>query len=178
MNDEATSSEVQVREANQDEMGVVRELFQEYAQSLGFDLSFQNFEEELATLPGHYARPRGRLLLAFCGEQAAGCVGLRPFDPGRCEMKRLYVRPAFRGRGIGDRLLKRFLQEARGLRTGIRGKSDYQSVVLDTVQPLMSRAIAVYKRMGFREIPPYRPNPIAGAVYMELRLKPGFSPQE
>lgn len=155
-------SELTIREARDDEMGLVRELFLEYARSLDFDLGFQNFEEELASLPGKYARPEGCLLLAFWDGAPAGCVALRPFDPGRCEMKRLYVRPEFRGKKIGDALLEKFLTAARELR--------YQSVTLDSVQPLMSRAIAMYKSVGFREIPPYRPSPVRGAVYLELTL--------
>jgi putative acetyltransferase len=174
---EPSSSAVVIREARPDEMGLVRELFVEYAQSLGFDLGFQGFEEEVATLPGKYARPMGRLLLALCGEEPAGCVGLRPFDARRCEMKRLYVRPAYRGRGIGEALLGRFLKEARGIEAAegdlgsdIGNNPRYRSVVLDTIEPLMLRAVAMYKKAGFREIPPYRPNPLRGAVYLELAL--------
>lgn len=155
-------NDLTIRDARPDETGLVRELFLEYARSLDFDLSFQNFDEELSTLPGKYAPPEGRLLLAFWEGEPAGCVALRPLDPGRCEMKRLYVRPGFRGKKIGDALLARFLAEARA--------AGYQSVTLDSVQPLMSRAIAMYKSVGFREIPPYRPNPVRGAVYLELQL--------
>ena len=134
----------------------------EYAGTLDFDLGFQNFDEELASLPGKYTSPAGCILLAFVDDQPAGCVAMRPFDAGRCEMKRLYVRPAYRGLKIGDALIARFTYEAR--------TKGYQSVVLDTVAPLMSRAIAMYKRLGFREIPPYRPNPIRGAMYLEMQL--------
>jgi ribosomal protein S18 acetylase RimI-like enzyme len=172
MSAEPTSKAVLIREARADEMDLVRDLFTEYARSLDFDLSFQNFEEELATLPGKYAPPLGGLWLAFRGDEAAGCVALRPFDEGRCEMKRLYVRPQFRGLKIGERLLEHFLKEAREIGSGKNSGGHYQSVVLDTIQPLMSKAIAMYKSVGFREIPPYRPNPIRGAVYMELTLKP------
>lgn len=160
---ELTSSEVVIREARADEMVLVRALFLEYAGSLGFNLGFQNFDEELATLPDKYAKPNGRILLAFLREEAAGCVALRPFDAHRCEMKRLYVRPAFRGHHIGDGLIARLMQEAREI-------GHYESVLLDTIQPLMSRAIALYKKMGFCEIPAYRPNPIEGAVYLEYKL--------
>lgn len=169
--------EVVIREAYPEEMGLVRELFREYAHSLDFDLGFQNFEEELANLPGSYASPYGRILLAFCGAEAAGCVALRPFDERRCEMKRLFVRPAHRGKGVGEALIERFLEEARAIALGPHSEGAggyYESVVLDTIQPLMSRAIAVYKKVGFREIPAYRPNPVGGALYMELELKPGF----
>ena len=161
--------DVLIREARADEMELVRELFREYAQGLDFDLSFQNFDEELATLPGKNAPPMGRLFIAFHGGEAVGCVALRPFDEGRCEMKRLYVRPGYRGKRIGEALLERFLNDAQAIK--LEGRvTHYQSVVLDTIQPLMSRAIAMYKRFGFREIPPYRPNPIRGAVYLEATL--------
>ena len=143
-------------------MPFVRELFLEYAASLDFDLGFQGFDQELASLPGKYARPGGCILLAFLDDAMAGCVALRPFEGSRCEMKRLYLRPCSRGYGLGSELIHRFLKEAR--------EAHYQSVVLDTIQPLMSQAISLYKRMGFREIPPYRPNPIRGALYLELTL--------
>lgn len=165
------SSQVVIREAAADEIDTVRTLFREYALSPDLDLSFQNFEEELATLPGHYARPLGRLWLALVDGAVAGCVALRPCDAGRCEMKRLYVRPKYRGHGIGEQLLARFLQEARAINDPQTGLPHYQSVVLDTIYPLMQRAIAMYKRVGFREIPPYRPNPMRGAMYMELPLE-------
>jgi putative acetyltransferase len=163
MTTQPSSDQVLIRDAREDEMDLVRELFREYAGSLNFDLSFQNFEEELATLPGNYRPPTGRLLVAFCGTMAAGCVGLRRFDNRRCEMKRLYVRPGYRGRRIGELLAERFMEEARSI-------GGYQSVLLDTIQPLMSRAITLYKKMGFREIPAYRANPMPGAVYMECKL--------
>lgn len=152
-----------IREALPEEMPLVRELFLEYAASLNFDLGFQNFEDELATLPGKYARPEGCILLAFLDDAPVGCVAMRPFEGSRCEMKRLYLRPCSRGYGLGSELLQRFLKEARD--------AHYQSVVLDTIQPLMSEAISLYKRVGFREIPPYRPNPIRGALYLELALE-------
>jgi ribosomal protein S18 acetylase RimI-like enzyme len=151
-----------LREAHPTEIPLVRELFVEYAGTLDFDLGFQGFAEELASLPGKYAPPSGCILLAFVENQAAGCVAMRPFEGEKCEMKRLYVRPGFRGQGLGEALVDRFTAEARG-----RG---YRSVLLDTVEPLMSRAIAMYKRLGFREIPPYRPNPVRGAMYLELQL--------
>jgi GNAT superfamily N-acetyltransferase len=163
MTAEPTSNEIVIREARSDEMSLVRELFLEYASSLGFDLGFQNFDEELATLPGKYARPDGRILLAFWSGVLAGCVALRAFDERRCEMKRLYVRPAYRGHRLGDALIDRFMQDARE-------SGHYESVLLDTIQPLMSRAIILYKKMGFFEIPAYRSNPIDGAVYLECKL--------
>jgi ribosomal protein S18 acetylase RimI-like enzyme len=139
----------------------VRCLFQEYADSIGIDLCFQGFEEELATLPGNYAPPAGRLLLALYEGELAGCVGLRKLDEGVCEMKRLYVRPAYRSFGVGRELTHRVIQEAR-----IAG---YDCMRLDSL-PSMSRALRLYRELGFREIAPYRENPIEGAVFLELPL--------
>jgi len=139
-----------------------RELFLEYAQSLGVNLCFQNFEEELAGLPGHYAPPDGRLLLAEYEGQLAGCVAFHQWEPGVCEMKRLYLRPAFRGKGLGRVIAETIIAEARNV--------GYQRMRLDTIEPLMKDAVEMYRRLGFREIAPYRPNPIAGAMYMELHL--------
>jgi putative acetyltransferase len=139
-----------------------RELFLEYAQSLGFSLCFQSFDEELAGLPGDYAPPGGRLLLAKYRDQLAGCVALHGLEPGICEMKRLYLRPQFRGRGLGRVLAERIIAEGRLI--GCR------KMRLDTVEPVMPNAVAMYRRLGFKEIEPYRPNPIAGALYMELGL--------
>jgi ribosomal protein S18 acetylase RimI-like enzyme len=139
-----------------------RELFLEYAQSLGFSLCFQNFDKELAGLPGDYAPPEGRLLLVFHETQLAGCVALHKLDSSCCEMKRLYLRPEFRGQGLGRALAKRIIAEAR--------QSGYQRMRLDTVEPVMKDAVAMYRKLGFKEIAPYRPNPIAGAMYMELEL--------
>jgi ribosomal protein S18 acetylase RimI-like enzyme len=139
-----------------------RELFLEYAQSLGFSLYFQNFDKELAGLPGDYAPPDGRLLLVECGGQLAACVALHKLHSSICEMKRLYLRPQFRGQGVGRLLAERIIAEARQI--------GYQRMRLDTVEPVMKDAVAMYRKLGFREIPPYRPNPIAGALYMELEL--------
>jgi GNAT superfamily N-acetyltransferase len=139
-----------------------RELFLEYAQSLGFSLCFQSFDKELANLPGDYAPPEGRLLLAEYESQLAGCVALHPLEAGICEMKRLYLRPPFRGKGLGRALADRIISEARQI--------GYQRMRLDTVEPVMKDALAMYRKIGFREIAPYRSNPIAGALYMELLL--------
>ena len=139
-----------------------RELFLEYAASLGFSLCFQNFDQELEGLPGEYALPEGRLLLAEYEGQLAGCVALHKVEPGICEMKRLYLRPQFRGKGLGRTLAERLIAEARQM--------GYRRMRLDTVEPVMKDAVAMYRVMGFREITPYRPNPMAGTLYMELDL--------
>jgi putative acetyltransferase len=139
-----------------------RELFLEYAQSLGFSLCFQNFDRELAELPGDYAQPEGRLLLAQYQGQLAGCVALHKLEPHICEMKRLYLRPQFRGKGLGRALADRIIAEARQI--------GYQRMRLDTVEPVMKDAVAMYGKLGFKEVAPYRANPIAGALYMELEL--------
>src|SRR5215469_14829843 len=139
----------------------VRALFDEYAASLTFDLGFQEFERELAELPGAYAPPRGVLLIARTRGQATGCVGLRPLDDETCELKRLYVRPALRSAGTGRALTERALDEARRL--------GYRRIRLDTV-PGMERAQSLYARLGFREAAPYVVNPIAGARFLELEL--------
>ncbi len=139
-----------------------RELFLEYAQFLGFSLCFQNFDKELAELPGDYAPPEGRLLLAEYDGQLAACVALHKLENSICEMKRLYLRPQFRGKGLGRALAERIIAEARQI--------GYQSMRLDTVEPVMKDAVAMYRKFGFKEIAPYCPNPIAGAMYMELKL--------
>jgi ribosomal protein S18 acetylase RimI-like enzyme len=138
------------------------ELFLEYAHSLGFSLCFQNFDDELEGLPGDYAPPDGRLLLADYENQLAGCVALHKIDLTICEMKRLYLRPQFRGKGLGRMLAERIIAEARQI--------GYRRMRLDTVKPIMNDAVEMYRRLGFKEIAPYRPNPIAGAMYMELEL--------
>ncbi len=138
-----------------------RALFKEYSASLGFDLDFQNFKEELANLPGDYAPPGGRLLIALWREQLSGCVALRKLEDRICEMKRLYVRPQFRSKGIGKTLAEAIIKKAR--------KINYTHMRLDTISS-MDRARALYLSLGFKEIAPYRNNPIEGAAFMELGL--------
>ncbi len=142
-------------------VAVAQTLLEEYSRGLGFPLDFQGFAQELESLPGEYAPPHGRPILARVGGRYAGCIGLRRFDATTCEMKRLYVRPGFRGRGIGGRLAEYVVGEAR--------KLGYRRMRLDTV-PSMTVALGLYRSLGFREIPPYRFNPVLGAVYLELDL--------
>ena len=139
----------------------VRQLFQEYAASVGVDLCFQGFAQELEALPGRYEPPQGRLLLACWNEEAAGCVALQPFQNGICEMKRLYVRPEYRRYGVGRALAEHVIGQAAA--------AGYSSMRLDSL-PSMEPAIQLYRRLGFRDIAPYRPNPVPGAVFLELPL--------
>lgn len=147
---------------SREEMEPVRVLFREYADSLGFDLCFQNFVDELAGLPGPYAPPTGCLLLATVEGDPAACVALKPLAEGVCEMKRLFVRPQYRGTRLGRRLAEWIIAEARRL--------GYQAIRLDTVPSVMAGAVRLYRSLGFQEIPAYCFNPIAGALYMELQL--------
>jgi ribosomal protein S18 acetylase RimI-like enzyme len=140
----------------------VRRLFLEYAASLNFSLCFQSFDEEVTNLPGSYTPPDGCLFLLLHDGRAAGCVALRRLDERTCEMKRLYVRPEARGHGYGRVLTERVIAAARNI--------GYERMRLDTVPSSMKDAVELYRRMGFREIPPYRANPIEGALYMELSL--------
>lgn len=139
-----------------------RGLFREYEAWLGLDLCFQNFEKELAELPGAYAPPTGRLLLAFENDQLAGCVALRKLSDGVCEMKRLFLRPEFHGQGRGRELTERIIREARD--------AGYKRMRLDTLPQQMGNAIALYRLLGFKEIEAYYTNPVSGALFMELEL--------
>jgi ribosomal protein S18 acetylase RimI-like enzyme len=140
----------------------IRNLFVEYAESLSFNLCFQSFDEELRNLPGYYSAPNGRLLLAYDLGNPAGCIALRPLQAGICEMKRLYVRPSARGRGLGKILVQRLIAEARAI--------GYERMRLDTIQSDMADAIALYRKLGFREIEPYSKIPNESALWMELLL--------
>ena len=150
-----------IRAQTADEMETVRALFREYERFLKVDLCFQGFAEELATLPGRYAPPKGRLLLARDGAHTAGCVALRPLDDKACEMKRLFVRPDYRGRGLGRLLAWRVVSEATA--------SGYVVMRLDTLETL-DGAMRLYTSLGFRRRAPYYANPLPGAVYWERAL--------
>ncbi len=145
-----------------DDLVLARELFLEYARSLDFELCFQSFDAELAELPGKYAAPQGRLYLARVDGNAAGCIALRPLETGVCEMKRLWVRPGYRGHGVGRALCDRLVDDARQI--------GYRVMRLDTIGATMQKAVGLYRALGFREIPAYYDNPIPGALYLELTL--------
>jgi ribosomal protein S18 acetylase RimI-like enzyme len=144
-----------------DELDLVRTLFREYEAGIGVDLCFQGFEAELAELPGKYAPPTGRLLLATDGDAVLGCIALRRFTDADGEMKRLYVRPAARGLGAGRALVEAVIAAARAI--------GYRRLLLDTL-PSMASAIALYESLGFRDVEPYRENPVPGARYLGLEL--------
>ena len=146
----------------------VRPLFEEYTQMLvegdpvfASYLDLQNYEDELRHLEHKYGPPLGRLYLALWDGEVAGCIGLKPWDAGRCELKRLYVRPAFRGRHIADALTRQILDDAREI--------GYERMLLDTL-PFLQEAIALYNKHGFREIPPYLDSPMTDAIYLEKVL--------
>lgn len=140
----------------------VRILFNEYQKSLGVDLCFQDYEMELLSLPGKYDYPDGRLYLITVDEQLAGCIALRRFDAQCCEMKRLYVRPSFRGLRLGQRLVDKIIDDAKII--------GYQEMVLDTLASLES-AVSLYRKLGFEEVSPYYPNPLEDVLYFKLKLE-------
>ena len=139
-----------------------RELFREYQEWLGISLCFQNFDDEVANLPGDYRMPNGRLLIAIKDGDVVGCIALRKLTDDACEMKRLFLRPQFRGQGLGREMVQRIIDEAREI--------GYERMRLDTLPRWMDKAIALYEQFGFRDIPPYYDNPVAGARFMELIL--------
>lgn len=145
-----------------DQIQEARKLFREYETGLGISLCFQNFEQELANLPGDYQPPSGRLLLCEFDDAVAGCIALRELEQGVCEMKRLYVRPEFRGKGLGKALVSAIINEAAEL--------GYKRMRLDTLPGRMDEAIALYRTLGFKEIEPYYQNPAPETLYMELAL--------
>jgi putative acetyltransferase len=147
-----------------DDHAIVEALFREYVASLAEDISFQNVDDELGTLPGKYARPTGVVLIARDGAQAAGAVAYRMVEPGVCEMKRLYVRPAFRGLGLGRELANELIEDARA--------QGYRTMLLDTLAS-MNSARALYRDLGFEPVAPYYDNPLPGVMYMALELAEG-----
>ena len=145
-----------------DDIAAARTLFREYEAWLGLDLCFQGFEDELRNLPGKYAIPDGRLLLAYEDDQLAGCIALRKLEDNVCEMKRLFVRDEFRGQQIGVHLIERLIADAREI--------GYHKMRLDTFPPKMGKAVQLYESHGFSPIPPYYDNPHDGVLFMELAL--------
>jgi putative acetyltransferase len=152
-----------IQAQNSAEIHQARELFKEYETELGISLCFQNFEQELSALPGDYATPDGRLMLAFDHGDLAGCIALRKIGAGICEMKRLFVRDQFRGKGLGRSLIEAIISEATQI--------GYERMRLDTLPPKMNDAIALYRSYGFKEIDPYYNNPVPGAIFMQLDLR-------
>ncbi len=150
-----------IQVATNESIETVKTLIRDYAESLAFDLDFQNFDQEMDDFPGQYALPKGRLYLAMVENQPAGCVALRDLGDGICEMKRLYVKPDYRGQKIGRLLAQTVIRTAREL--------GYERMRLDTI-PSMKQANMLYKALGFKEIEPYRFNPIEGAAFFELNL--------
>ena len=151
-----------VQAVSESQIQDARNLFEEYAAGLGISLCFQNFDQELANLPGDYAAPDGRLLLAELEGELAGCVALRKLAETTCEMKRLFVRPGFRGKRLGKTLVQAIIGEAKAI--------GYQRMRLDTIPGKMDDAISLYRGIGFEEVEPYYNNPTAGTLYMELDL--------
>jgi putative acetyltransferase len=152
-----------ITQAESDEqLTEARTLFREYEAWLEMDLCFQGFEAELAALPGKYAIPHGRLYLAHSDDKLAGCIALRKLEDGICEIKRLFVRDAFRGQKIGVELIEKVIADAKEI--------GYQKMRLDTYPPKMGKAVKLYESHGFAEIPPYYDNPHGDVLFMELTL--------
>jgi ribosomal protein S18 acetylase RimI-like enzyme len=150
---------------SQNEISTARALFIEYQQYIGIDLCFQNFNEELANLPGDYAPPSGRLYIAYDDDVPLGCVGLRKLDDTTCEMKRLYVKPSHRGKKLGKLLVETIIVDAKEI--------GYKRMVLDTLSR-MKEAVAMYRKFGFKEIPQYCNDPLEDAIFMELLISSGI----
>jgi putative acetyltransferase len=159
------SATMALRIESAEDMELVRALFRQYEADIGIDLCFQDFAGELAGLPGDYGPPNGELLIAWNDSQAAGCVALRPFGYATCEMKRLFVRPEFRGKGYSRRLTEAVIDAARN-------RHGYLAMLLDTVPERMPEAVNLYRSLGFTKIAPYNDNPMQGALHMQLVLNP------
>jgi putative acetyltransferase len=157
-----SKAQIRISEARwPNDRAIVEMLFREYVASLAQDISFQNVDDELASLPGKYARPTGVVLIARDGNEAAGAIACRMVEPGVCEMKRLYVRPAWRGSGLGRELANELIEDARS--------QGYRTMLLDTLAS-MSAARALYRDLGFAPVAPYYDNPLPGVMYMALEL--------
>jgi ribosomal protein S18 acetylase RimI-like enzyme len=158
----ATGARLRITEARwPQDRTLVETLFREYVESLEEDISFQDVASELAGLPGKYARPEGIVLIAWLGGEAAGCAAVRPIEPGVCEMKRLYVRPAFRGQSVGRSLVEALIEHARLM--------GYRTMVLDTLSSMFA-ALTLYRALGFKPVRAYYDNPLPGATYLGLDL--------
>ena len=157
---EATSRRI-IQAGSPEEISQARELFREYGATPDFCVCFKGFDEEVQSLPGIYAPPGGRLLLADVEGEAAGCIGFRKLEPGVCEIRRLYVRPSYRGKRLGRTLAEEIISQAR--------EAGYQTARLGTL-PVMKEAIVLYQSLGFVPVAPYKDNALAGAIYMELSL--------
>ena len=156
---------VEIRQAEtSDDIEAAKLLFREYETWLAMSLCFQGFEEELAGLPGKYAPPDGRLLLAYVDDALAGCIALRKLEEGICEMKRLFLRENARGQGLGNQLIEKLVDDAREI--------GYKKMRLDTYPPKMGKAVSLYESHGFYSIEPYYHNPHEGVLFMELELLP------
>jgi ribosomal protein S18 acetylase RimI-like enzyme len=151
-----------IQATSNEQIETARELFNEYAAELAINMCFQNFDQELKTLPGKYTPPDGRLLIAYTDEELAGCIALRKLDDRTCEMKRLFIRPKFRGKGYGRKMIDSLIEQARDI--------GYERMWLDSLPGKMDAAIALYRQLGFKDIPAYYDNPLEGAVYLERTL--------